>query len=129
MRLLGIDFGLKKIGLALAEDGLPQPLGVIKNDLHSVEKISNLCQTNQIEKIVLGFSEGKMAERIKGFAHKVEKLTSLPVEFQDESLTSKEAVAKMIEAGKRKKFRQEKEDAFAAAIILQGFLERLKTDV
>jgi len=49
-------------------------------------------------------------------------LTGLPVFYQDESLTSKEAIAKMIEIGKGKKFRKEKEDAFAAALILQDWL-------
>lgn len=123
MKLLGIDFGLKKVGLALAEDGLPQPFGVVKNDSRLLKKINNICQTNQIKKIVIGMSEGKMAGRIKGFSKKVEEVTGLPVEFQDESLTSKEAIAKMIEAGKKKKDRREKEDAFAAAIILQDYLK------
>ncbi len=123
MRLLGIDFGLKKVGLALAEDGLPQPFGVIKNDPRLLKKINNICQTNQIEKVVIGISEGKLAERIKGFGRKIEKITGLPVEFQDETLTSKEAIAKMLEGGKKKKIRREKEDAFAAAIILQSYID------
>jgi putative Holliday junction resolvase len=129
MRLLGVDFGLKKVGLALAEDGLPSPLGVIKNDARLLTRIKRSCLDNQIEKIVIGLSEGKMANNIKGFAHKVATLTGLPVEFQDESLTSQEAIVKMIEAGKKRKDRQEREDAFAAAIILQSYLERLKEDV
>jgi len=129
MRLLGIDFGLKKVGLAIVEEELPQPIGVVKNDFHLIAKISRICQNNQIEKIIIGLSEGKIASRIKGFARKVEEITDLPVEFQDESLTSKEAIAKMIEAGKKRKDRREKEDAFAAAIILQEYLKNLNGNV
>lgn len=129
MRLLGIDFGLKKVGLAMVEEELPQPIGVVKNNPHLLVKISRICQDNQIEKIIIGLSEGKIASRIRGFAGKVEEVTGLPVEFQDESLTSKEAVAKMIEAGKKRKDRREKEDAFAAAIILQEYLKSRKEDV
>jgi putative Holliday junction resolvase len=129
MKLLGIDFGLKKVGLALAEDKLPQPFRVIKNDRSLPQKINRICQDSQAEKIIIGLSEGKIASRIRGFAKKVGKITGLPVEFQDESLTSKEAVAKMVESGKKKKDRREKEDAFAAAIILQDYLDKEKENV
>ncbi len=52
--------------------------------------------------------------------------TGLPVYFQDETLTSKEAIAKMIAGGKKRKFRQKKQDMIAATIILESFLEEEK---
>jgi putative Holliday junction resolvase len=122
MNLLGIDFGEKKIGLALATGPLAEPMGVIKiSNLKS--QISNICQEHGIEKIVMGISEGKMAEKTKKFAQELGKTVGLPVEFQDETLTTSEAIMKMKQAGK--KVKKKKEDAFAAALILQDYLDRM----
>jgi len=122
MNLLGIDFGEKKIGLALATGPLAEPMGVIKiSNLKS--QISNICQEHGIEKIVMGISEGKMAEKTKKFAQELGKAVGLPVEFQDETLTTSEAIMKMKQAGK--KVKKKKEDAFAAALILQDYLDRM----
>lgn len=128
MKILGIDFGIAKIGLAIADNGLAQPIGVIeigggKRDVGG-EKIRKICQKYQIEKIVVGLPEGRIIDEIKEFGEKLREITGLPVVFQDETLTTKEAIGKMIEAGKKKKYRQEKEDAFAAAIILQSYLDK-----
>ena len=123
MRILGIDYGLVKVGLALADDSLAQPFGVLENNSRLIEKIDEICQTNEVGKIVIGSPEGKMAQKLKEFVQKLSQVTDLPLDFQDETLTSQEATAKMIEAGKRKKYRQTKSDAFAAAIILQTYLD------
>jgi putative Holliday junction resolvase len=127
MRILGIDYGLKKIGLALAEmeSKLAMPWGVIKvkSKNHQVaEKIKTLCEKEEVKQIVIGLPESGLVKKIKKFGRDLSLLTGLPVFYQDESLTSKEAIAKMIEIGKGKKFRKEKEDAFAAALILQDWL-------
>lgn len=124
MRILGIDFGLAKIGLAIADSGLAQPLGVVKNGPQSLKKISQLIDQEEIEKIVIGVSQGKIGQKAKEYGKKLGQLTKVEIVFQDETLTTKEAIGKMIEAGKRQKYRREKEDAFAAAIILQAFLDR-----
>jgi len=122
MKILAIDYGLKKIGLALTEGDLAEPLSVISHQPSVFKKISGICQKHGVEKIVIGLPEGKMVKKVKEFGQKVAKLTGLPVIFQDETLTSKEAIAKMIEAGRGRKTRREKEDAIAAAIILQTYL-------
>lgn len=124
MRILGIDFGIAKIGLAIADDGLAQPIGVIKNHRKTLMKIVQLVEQEKIEKIIIGVSEGKIGQKAKEYGKQLGKITGIEVFFQDETLTTKEAVAKMIEAGRKKKYRQEKEDAFAAAIILQAFLDK-----
>jgi len=124
MRILGIDFGIAKIGLAIADNGLAQPIGVIKNHQKTLMKIAQLVEQKRIEKIIIGVSEGKTGQRAREYGGKLEKITRIKVFFQDETLTTKEAIAKMIEAGKKKKYRQEKEDAFAAAIILQTYLDK-----
>lgn len=123
MRILGIDFGIAKIGLAITENDLARPLGVIKNHQKTLSRIARLVKEEQIEKIVIGVSEGKIGQKAKEYGEKLRKMTGLKLAFQDETLTTKEAIGKMIEAGKRKKYRQEKEDAFAAAIILQAYLD------
>lgn len=123
MKILGIDYGLKKIGIALSEVGLAEPLSVISNQPLVVRKISEICRKYGIEKIVIGLPEGEIAKKVKEFGRKIAELTKLPVIYQDESLTSKEAVAKMIEAGRGRKARREKEDAVSAAVILQSYLD------
>lgn len=119
MNLLGIDFGEKKIGLALATGPLAEPIGII--DIRNWELgIKRICQEQEIEKIILGISEGKMAEKTKKFAQELGEIIGLPIEFQDETLTTNEAVVKMREIGKRVK----DEDAISAALILQAYLDK-----
>lgn len=126
MRILGIDYGLRKIGLAISEGILAEPLSVVSNKLSVINKISEICQKHKVEKIIIGMPEGKIVKKVRGFGQKVAELTGLPVSYQDESLTSKEATAKMIEAGKKRKDRRRLEDAIAAAIILQAYLDSQK---
>jgi len=121
MKYLGIDYGEKKIGLSLAEDFLAEPLGVIKARNWQL-KIKEICQKYEIEKIVLGISEGKTALKTKIFGQKLAKVCQLPVEFYDETLTSHDALAKMREIGKK----TSQEDAFAATVILQNYLDNKK---
>jgi len=124
MRILGIDFGLAKIGVAIADNGLAQPLGVLRNGEKGLSKLTKLIDQEEIEKIVIGVSQGKMGQKAREYGRRLKELTSLDVAFQDETLTTKEAIVKMIEAGKKKQYRQKKEDAFAAAIILQTYLDK-----
>lgn len=126
-KVLGIDFGLKKIGLAFTEGYLAEPLGVIrikkeKNNL--LRQINFLCQKKAIEKIVIGLPESGLVGKIKKFGSDLAKITGLPVVYQAETLTTKDALAKMKEAGLKRKAKKKKEDAIAAALILQGWLDQ-----
>lgn len=123
MILLGIDFGLRKIGLALSEAGLPYPLLTINNSPSSIKEIVKICKENKVEKIIVGLPEGKLVPKIKRFAENLSRLSKLPVEFQDETLTTFSAIAKMIETGRKKKIRKKIENAVAASCILQEYLE------
>ena len=128
MNLLGIDYGEKKVGLALSAGELSRPYQIIQvNSLESgVNQIQTICKTEDIERIVIGFPsldrESDIAKKIELFARELGKKVDLPIVFQDETLSSKEALSKMIEVGKRMKKRQ-KDDAFAAAIILQNYID------
>ena len=128
MKLLGIDFGTKKIGLAIAENDLVEPLGIISAQGGSASggkfsnwesQIGQICQIEGVEKIVVGISEGKSGQRAKVFAKKLARATDLPVELTDETLTTRQALAKMKTVGKKWK---DKPDAIAAALILQQYL-------
>lgn len=123
MKLLGVDFGLKKVGLALAQSGLAQPLMVVPTKI-ALKKILSLSQAHQIEKIIIGKPTGPIEEAAQGFGLQLGQLTGLPIEFQDETLTSQDALAKMIQSKKRKKVRTQQEDAWAAACLLEAYLEK-----
>ncbi len=119
MNLLGIDFGESKIGLALAVSPLAEPIGVVKD----IEDVVKICREQEIGKIIIGLSEGEMAKKQRRFGQKLSGLTGLPVEFQDETLTTKEAITKMKEV--KKKIKDKEEDSFAASLILQDYLDRM----
>jgi len=128
MVILGIDFGLKKIGLALAQEGLIQVLGVIKNSPKVFEELEEICRKNEVEKIVIGITSSPLSLEIKKFSRKLSSELGLLVEFQDETLTSKQAIDKMIEAGIKKKKRRKLEDGAAAACILKDYLLRKEVE-
>lgn len=129
MKILGIDFGLSKIGLAMAEDGFVEPIITLRNQSKFIQKIARFCEENKIEKVVVGVSEGLVGNRAKSFAQELAARCGLAVDFQDETLTTKEAVAKMIAIGRGKKARKQKEDAYAAACILEEYLAERRKNV
>ena len=126
-KILGVDFGLKKIGLALDESFLPEPLGVlkVKGSLNKiVQQINFICEKEKIEKIVIGLPESGLVKKIKKFGEDLRKITNLPIFYHPETLTTKEALVKMKEVGIRGKARRKKEDAIAATLILQDWLNK-----
>jgi len=117
-KILGVDFGTKIIGLAVAEEGLVEPYGELK--AQNLEgRIRELCKEEEIDKIVVGVSEGKSAILAKKFGQRLAIITGLPVEFADETLTTREALVRMKTV--TKKWRG-KLDAVAAALILENYL-------
>ncbi len=128
-KILGIDFGLKRIGLALAETEscLVEPLLVmeVKHGFPEViGKIKALCEKEEINKIVLGLPESGLVKQVKNFGNDLAKITKLPLIYEDENLTTKEAIVKMVESGVKKKKRKEKENQISAALILQNYLNK-----
>ena len=125
MKYLCIDFGLKHLGLAIADGPLAEPFGEKNNNENFFKYLINLIKTEKIDKIVIGLSEGKMGETTKAFAEKLKTLTNLPIFFQDETLSSVEAKQKLLEAGAPQKKRRRDHSA-AAALILQDYLDTIK---
>ena len=127
MQLLGIDYGRKKIGLALSGGKLAEPYEVLKVRFidEGVEKVGEVVKEKKVKKIVVGISEGKMAEEAKAFGEKVGYLTNKPVVFQDETLSTLDAQELSIKAGIKRKKRKQLEDAYSAALILQSYLDKM----
>ncbi len=119
MKTLGIDYGRSKIGLAVSEGILAEPMQVIRyKDTKVLEqKIKEIVETEKIKKIVVGVSEGAMGKESREFAKR------LGAETFDETLSSQDAQRLSIEAGISQKKRKGMEDAYAAAIILQNYLD------
>lgn len=123
MRYLGIDFGLRRIGLAESEGNIASPLATIevKGFKDAVEKVVELVMSKGFDKIVIGLPEGKMRQTVLGFV-KTLKRAGLDVETSDETLSSQRAIAQMIQLNIPKNKRQTN-DAYSAAIILQNYLD------
>lgn len=130
MKYLGVDYGLKKMGLAISEGQIATPLKVIEisglND--AISKISSVIKSEEIERVVIGVPESGEAKNIaKKFAGELKakfKNENVSIIETDETLSSHSAKDLMVDLGIGEKARK-KEDAYAATIILQNFLDSL----
>ncbi len=134
LKFLGIDYGTKRIGLAINIVSLVEPLSVIDNkidlshpivDDEALVQIAKICEEKKIDKIVLGLSEALMAQKIKLFYSLLQEKLKLPIVLVDETLSSYEVGRRMKEAGFKLKKRQGPIDHYSAALILEDFLETL----
>lgn len=124
MHYLGIDFGLRRIGLAISEGEFASSWQVleVKNFSDAVEKVSKIIKKEGFEKVIVGLPEGKTGKNVIGFINALKKQGFL-IETSDETLSSKNALQDMIEQGIPKEKRKHN-DARAAAIILQNYLDQ-----
>lgn len=125
MVILGIDYGKSKIGMAVSSGVITQPLGVLRvlSKNEAIKKIKEAARQEGAEKIVVGVSEGKMKEEQLGFAQDLSQKLDISVETWDETLSTKDAQSLSRLAGVGRKKRKMMEDAFAAAVMLQSFLD------
>jgi len=136
-KLMGLDLGTKTIGIAFSDITLSIATAretVLRTKFtKDAEKLLHMAKTEEVFAIVLGLplnmdgSEGPRAQSTRAFARNLEKLTALPILFQDERLSTYAAEQAMLEADMSRKKRAEKIDAVAAAVILQGALDRLNS--
>ncbi len=131
MRYLGIDYGSKKVGLALSDEAgtMGFPHGVFPNTGRLIDDVLELIATKEVGGVVIGDSrdfqgnDNPIAKAARVFGMQLERRTSLPVEFEPEVLTTQEA---------RRNFEGVREsgsgsavvDAQAAALILTSFLDK-----
>lgn len=125
MKILGIDYGRRKVGVAIGdtETKLAEPLTRLKNSKFLFLNLKSIFNDQNVKKIIIGLQPGKMSEEVKRFGEGLKKETNSPVEYFDETLTTQDAQKVLIGSGRNRKSRREKEDAVAAAIMLQSYIE------
>lgn len=142
MRVIGLDFGTKTVGVALSDEThiIAQPLVTIERK-HATKlrqtyaQIERIIDEQDVGIIVLGFpknmnnTEGERAEATKRFMDDLERRTGLPVILVDERLTTVEADRILDEIGVAASARKAHIDKMAAAIILQNYLDREKIKI
>lgn len=138
MRYLAIDYGLKRLGLAIcdAEEMIVSPLCQLAGGKNctakTVEEIKTVIETYQVEALVVGLplnmdgSEGEQAKQTRKFAEQLGQAVGVAIDFQDERLSSAAADELLADSGLSAKKRKEKRDMLAACDILQEFLNRKK---
>ncbi|MBQ3798104.1 MAG: Holliday junction resolvase RuvX [Butyrivibrio sp.] len=139
MRIMGLDYGSKTVGVALSDELLltAQAREIIRrkeeNKLRkTLARIEELIQEYSVEKIVLGLplnmdqTPSERSELCLEFKDKIERRTGIPVIMWDERLTTVEADEIMDEAGIKGRERKEYVDMIAAQIILQDYLDNSK---
>jgi putative transcription antitermination factor YqgF len=122
MKYLGLDFGQKHLGLAIADGLLAEPYGEKANNAGAIKYLKNLIVSESIDKIVIGLPEGKLSSEVKKFGGELYNLTGKEVVYHDETLSTQEARQKLIEAGKPQ-LKRRLDHRAAAALILQDFLD------
>ena len=138
MRILGLDYGSKTVGVSVSD-----PLGITAQMVETIvreredklrrtlARIQALVEEYKIERIVLGYPKnmnntlGERAARTEEFKAALERRTGIPVILWDERLSTAAAERVLIERGVRREHRKETVDQIAAALILQGYLDSL----
>ena len=138
MRIMGLDYGSKTVGVAVCD-----PLGITAQTVETITRkdenklrqtlarIEALAVEYGVERIVLGYPKnmnntlGDRAKKSEELKEALERRTGLPVVLWDERLTTVAAERVLMESGVRREHRKESVDQIAAAMILQGYLDRM----
>lgn len=133
-RLLGIDYGEKRIGIAssdlLGMSAHPHPF--VPNNDQKIDTISKIANELQVSKIILGLPkhlDGQESEKsieVRAFADLLQNNVSVPIEFWDERFSTAAVERQLISADVKRKKRKEVIDSQAACFILQGYLDYLR---
>ncbi len=137
MRIMGLDFGSKTVGVAVSDPLFltAQGVEIIRRKSpgklrQTLARIEELVAEYEVEKIVLGYpknmnnTEGERCEKTREFQEMLQRRTGLEVVLEDERLTTVMADQAMMEGGIRRADRKEYVDKLAAVFILQGYLDR-----
>lgn len=141
MRVMGLDYGSKTVGVAISD-----PLGITAQGIETIHRkaekklrqtlarIEALAKEYEVDRLVLGFPKnmnntiGDRAEKSLEFKEMLERRTGLPVVMWDERLTTVEAERTLIESKVRREDRKKYVDKIAAVFILQGYLDSVHID-
>ena len=133
MRILAIDYGSQRIGLALSDPtgtlARPLPFLLAKADAKLAREIAVLAEKEQAELILIGLprhmngSLGEAAAKVQAFAALLAKATPVRLRLIDERLSTVQAGRQLHESGKDSRKQRDKIDSAAAAVLLQGYLD------
>ena len=130
-RLLGIDHGAVRIGVAMSDETgfLASPLTTVRSGKGAIDEIVALALEHQVEKLVVGLprnmngSYGPATDKVRAFIAKLSQKTDLPIVEWDERLSTVSAHKMLREAGLDGRKHKEVVDKVAARIILQNYLD------
>ena len=131
MRVLGLDVGDRRIGLALSDPTglLASPFGFVERGPSDITDILCIAEENEAEEIVVGLplsmsgDSGSQAGKVRGFIRELRSRTDLPIKTVDERLSTVRAQGMLRQSGRRRHRDRGELDAAAAAVILQAYLD------
>lgn len=138
MRILGLDVGERRIGVAVSDElgWTAQPVTVVDNgpEEEAVEVIVRLAQQYDVRAVVIGLPRrtdgtyGPETDYVRAFGDEIGQIINVPVHYQDERFSTVEAERTLISSGMRRTRRRQVIDRVAAGIILQTYLDRRRNE-
>jgi putative Holliday junction resolvase len=132
-RILGLDYGTRRVGAALSDPGrtiaFPVEVYVLSGEVRDARHYREIVDENEVERIVIGLPlhtsgrEGPLAALARGFGDWLTATTGRPVVYFDERYSSVEAEQRLLDAGLKREKRKALRDQLAAQIVLQGYLD------
>ncbi len=132
-RLMALDYGERRIGVALTDDeqiiAFPYKTIDTKKTPDVIRELTSIILTQNVVRIIIGNPQNVAGEDslksklIKEFAHTLQNNISIPIEFWNESNTTKEAVKVLVQSNRKLKKNRNKVDQIAASLILKDYLE------
>ncbi len=136
MKILGIDYGEKRVGLAIGDKTvkITRALEGLENKGKSfvIEKIRNICIMEDIGEVIMGLplgmsgKETRQTETVKNFINDLRAALDIPIISEDERLTTRMATESLQARGIKRERKKKRIDSVAAQLILQGYLEKIK---
>jgi putative Holliday junction resolvase len=133
MRILGLDHGSKRIGVALSDElamiAQPQQYLPAQPLAECLRQLKEIIDSRQVGEVLVGLPRnmngtyGPAAESVRAFIEALQQVVTVPIKTWDERLTSTQANRALIETGLRREQRRERVDQTAAAILLQSYLD------
>lgn len=138
MRILGLDFGEKRIGLAISDEGeiIAQGLGMIEREgeAKDLERLREIITSHGVEEVVIGLPKGLNgrlgpgAQKVSKFADRLTSLLKIDVRLWDERFTTSISERSLIEGNLSRKKRKNQIDKLSAVLILQNYLDYLRQE-
>jgi putative holliday junction resolvase len=131
MRVLGIDYGEKRIGIAASDPDqkVSLPIRIIESSQNTIKLLKEIIEEYDISEIVFGLpkdkegNDSKKATEVRTFGEKLRETTNIPITYWDERYSTKAVKQAMIQTNLKSRKKKKSLDAHAAAFFLQGYLD------